>query len=260
MQYITQIKAFMDLAQLKRLSTGQIALWYALMYINNKCRWQEWFTVPNFTLESCTGLTRRAIFDARNVLKQSGLIDFKQNGNGKATTYKMIPLIEDEEMEDTLLKSSQLASQPTSHVASHVTSQPTSHVTSQLASTLIRQDIDIDYKEKESKKEKELPDGLTLPPVKRFVKPTLDEVTNFCREQKLENVNPQDFWDYYESNGWKVGKQSMKNWQAAIRRWDRNEYSPAGVARGKPGSFKDYPQRNYSKEELESLFEEAERF
>ena len=56
MNYIAEIKAFYDLVQVKQLSTGQIALWNALMYINNKCSWIEWFTVPNLTLELNTGM------------------------------------------------------------------------------------------------------------------------------------------------------------------------------------------------------------
>lgn len=86
MNYITEIKAFYDLVQVKRLSTGQIALWHALMNINNKCAWIEWFTVPNITLELLTGLTRQAIVKNRNILKQYNIIDFKMNGT-KATSY-----------------------------------------------------------------------------------------------------------------------------------------------------------------------------
>lgn len=91
MNYITEIKAFMDLVQVKSLSTGQIALWYALMYINNKCTWAEWFTVPNITLELYTGLSRQGIDKCRNVLKQYSVIDFKSNGT-KATTYKLLTM------------------------------------------------------------------------------------------------------------------------------------------------------------------------
>ena len=91
MNYITEIKAFHDLIQIKQLSTGQIALWYALMYINNKCNWIEWFTVPNQTLELNTGLSRQGIIKARNILKQNGVIAFRSNGT-KATSYKMITL------------------------------------------------------------------------------------------------------------------------------------------------------------------------
>lgn len=88
MNYILEIKAFQDEVQLKQLSTGQIALWYALMYINNKCNWIEWFTVANRMLESNSGLSRQGILVARNALKQYGYIDFKSNGT-KATAYKL---------------------------------------------------------------------------------------------------------------------------------------------------------------------------
>lgn len=107
-------------------------------------------------------------------------------------------------------------------------------------------------------KEKFEPDGSSSA-TKRFVKPTVGEVSAFCQAQQLCKVNPQDFWDYYESNGWKVGKQTMKDWHAAVRRWDRNEFSSVGTVR-KPGGFLDYPQREYSKEEVDALFEEVDRF
>ena len=88
MNYITEVKAFYDLILSKRLSTGQIALWHALMHINNKCAWAEWFTVPNRTLELLTGLSRQAISKNRNIMKQLGYLDFKSNGV-KATSYML---------------------------------------------------------------------------------------------------------------------------------------------------------------------------
>lgn len=88
MNYITEILAFNDLLLSNPLSTGQIALWYALMYINNTCGWAEWFTAPNRTLELSTGLSRQAIVKNRNALKQIGLLDFRQNGT-KATAYHL---------------------------------------------------------------------------------------------------------------------------------------------------------------------------
>ena len=85
MNYLTEIKGFYDLAQIKQLSSGQIALWHGLMYINNKCNWNEWFTVANLSLQLVTGLSRTGINKNRNVLKQLGLIDFKANTT-KATS------------------------------------------------------------------------------------------------------------------------------------------------------------------------------
>lgn len=58
---------------------------------------------------------------------------------------------------------------------------------------------------------------------KRFEKPTLSEIKEYCIERN-NNVNAEHFFDYYESNGWKVGKNSMKDWKAAVRTWERSEY------------------------------------
>ena len=85
---ITEIRAFYDVVQMKQLSQGQINLWHALMYLNDKCACIEWFSVPSIVLELNTGLSRNGIAKARNTLKQHGLIDFKANGTN-ATLYKM---------------------------------------------------------------------------------------------------------------------------------------------------------------------------
>lgn len=66
------------------------------------------------------------------------------------------------------------------------------------------------------------------PKRKRFVKPTLSEIEQYCIERN-NNVNAEQFHDYYESNGWKVGKNSMKDWKAAVRTWERSEYRKSTV-------------------------------
>ena len=78
--------------------------------------------------------------------------------------------------------------------------------------------------EKEIKIEKEIDSSAsTTTKRKRFEKPTLSEIKQYCIERG-NKVDAQHFFDYYESNGWKVGKNSMKNWQAAVRTWERNGY------------------------------------
>ena len=62
------------------------------------------------------------------------------------------------------------------------------------------------------------------PKRKTFTKPTIDEIQDYCIERN-NNVDAQHFYDYYESNGWKVGKNSMKNWQATVRTWEKNSYT-----------------------------------
>ena len=61
---------------------------------------------------------------------------------------------------------------------------------------------------------------------KRFKKPTLDEVANYIQERKsFKVVDPVRFYDFYESNGWKVGKNPMKDWRACVRTWESNSFS-----------------------------------
>lgn len=55
---------------------------------------------------------------------------------------------------------------------------------------------------------------------KRFVKPTVEEISTYCLEKNY-SFSPQAFYDHYESNGWKVGKTPMKNWKAACSTWQR---------------------------------------
>lgn len=59
------------------------------------------------------------------------------------------------------------------------------------------------------------------PPRTRFKPPTLEDVQAYCKERQ-NNVDAERFIDYYTSNGWKVGKNTMKDWKAAVRNWERS--------------------------------------
>ena len=61
-----------------------------------------------------------------------------------------------------------------------------------------------------------------LPTCHRFTPPTVDEVKAYCAEKGYA-VDPSRFVDYYTSNGWKVGKNPMKDWKAAVRTWNGKE-------------------------------------
>lgn len=57
---------------------------------------------------------------------------------------------------------------------------------------------------------------------KRSAPSSLEEVVAYCQEIG-SNADPQAYWDYYSSNGWKVGKNPMRDWKAAFRNWTRRE-------------------------------------
>lgn len=60
------------------------------------------------------------------------------------------------------------------------------------------------------------------PKRKNFVKPTLEEIAAYCKEKNY-NINAQQFFNYYESNGWKIGRNAMKSWQAAVQNWNTRD-------------------------------------
>ena len=71
---------------------------------------------------------------------------------------------------------------------------------------------------------------------RQFTKPTLEEVIAYCLERG-KGVDAQKWYDYYSANGWKVGKNPMKDWKAAVRTWERS----ADNGKTRSVSFTPYP-------------------
>lgn len=80
----------------------------------------------------------------------------------------------------------------------------------------------ITIKEKKEIKEKKK----DLPETKErvFKKPSVEEISSYCKERN-NNINPEQFYDYYEANGWKINRNPMKDWKATVRNWERNEFN-----------------------------------
>ena len=69
----------------------------------------------------------------------------------------------------------------------------------------------------------------------RFTPPSIEEVREYC-DERGSGVDPQHFFDYYTANGWKVGKNSMKDWKAAVRTWESKEKGGSYGQGRDPGS------------------------
>ena len=83
----------------------------------------------------------------------------------------------------------------------------------------------------------------------RFTPPTVEEVKAYCLERG-NNVDAESFVSFYESKGWLIGKNKMKDWKAAVRTWERSRKAEAKTEKPK---FGDYTQREYDFAELERL-------
>lgn len=83
----------------------------------------------------------------------------------------------------------------------------------------VKQDLsETGAKEKEKVKEKvKVKDNNKI-----FIPPAVEDVRAYCTERG-NSVDPQSFVDFYESKGWMIGKNKMKDWKAAVRTWERSE-------------------------------------
>ena len=81
-----------------------------------------------------------------------------------------------------------------------------------------------------------------------FVKPTLEQVRSYC-QQRGNSVDPQEFMDFYESKGWMIGKNHMKDWQACVRTWEKNRFGQET----KKSSEQNMKTHDWNYDELEEL-------
>jgi len=93
-----------------------------------------------------------------------------------------------------------------------------------------------------------------------FTPPTVEEVDGYCRSRG-NGIGGQEFVDFYESKGWMIGKNKMKDWKAAVRTWENERKkrgvspSPAPSPAKKPDArdVHGYSQRDYSSEQAAAI-------
>jgi len=78
----------------------------------------------------------------------------------------------------------------------------------------------------------------------RFIPPTIDEVRIYCQERG-NNIDPEQFVAFYESKGWMIGKNKMKDWKAAVITWEKDRSQKT-----KQTAFRNYDERNTDYEAL----------
>ncbi len=74
------------------------------------------------------------------------------------------------------------------------------------------------------------------PKRKFFTPPTVEEVREYCRSRN-NNIDPEQFCSFYESKGWMVGQNRMKDWKASIRTWERSREHASPSSSQNKGSF-----------------------
>ncbi|PWG00974.1 hypothetical protein [Levilactobacillus bambusae] len=98
MNYLLQIKAFYDRLEINPLNSSEIALWHALMSINNKTAWSDTFTVASSVLCQKAGLKdtskSSSFYSVRNGLVQKGYVEWESRKGQQSAKYRIINLYE----------------------------------------------------------------------------------------------------------------------------------------------------------------------
>jgi hypothetical protein len=58
---------------------------------------------------------------------------------------------------------------------------------------------------------------------KRMAKPSIEEISQYGLTLDPPFTRSEAFHAFYESNGWKIGKNPMKDWKATVRTWQQKE-------------------------------------
>lgn len=210
MRYIDEINSFHDwLRSNPDFPTAARILWFILMDINNSTGWQTKFNASLSALSNGTGLSIKSVQNARNLLKQYGRISFYSRGGRQSAVYTIIPFAGKRYQQDYQQEVQQDYQQDY---------QQEVHIPR-------LEETRGDLKEREKEKRPPSPDGGDAPQKKKqtkFVPPTEDQVHEFCIEKGYD-IDAESFVAFYDSKGWFVGKNKMKDWKRAVVTWVKRQ-------------------------------------
>lgn len=189
---------------------GELCAKYQYWLDNGKLLENEgWFFCTREDIEADTGLSPFQQRDAVRILVENAVLTTKQMGMPSKTYYRLNANV----LNDMMLR----------------------NLTTRREETAPHDVKKLNTTKKETKKETKNNSIFSRPDVK--------QVAEYCRERG-NTVDPERFCDYYDANGWKVGKNPMKDWKAAVRTWEKNE---RGKGNGTSGGQPQYPDTERDK-------------
>lgn len=193
MTYIDYLNAFNQWLETNPLPVSSQLLYYKLLYVFNRAGWPEEVGVDNLRVRQMLGgVTEKTAIQARDRLVEAGFITYQRGRKGFHNRYALPKKHCNFYSKTVSVSVSENDSISASINASHI----------------------------KTKTKNPSPYSPPRGERERFVSPTVEEVRAYCMERH-SCVSPEEFVDYYASNGWMVGKTKMRDWQAAVRTWER---------------------------------------
>ncbi len=222
MNYIELLNQFWQVRRARGMSAYEADLYYYLLNECNRRMWLNPFELPTSIICAEIGISRKALIDLRNRLSQRGLIRFKEGcRNKRAAIYELL-YVTVSNIQGNILgniqgnvngntEGNELGNPIKNKLNKNKTKQEGKHPPA-TNSSFVGNDED---------KSEEQPESVSR---QTFVKPTVEEVEAYCKERR-NSISAQKFVSYYQSNGWRVGRNPMKDWRAAIHAWEQNEFT-----------------------------------
>ena len=256
MNYINAINNFWSMNEVYSFSPTEIALYFYLLRVNNLCSWKQYFNHNNYkVMASINVKDLRTLSNARNKLKQAGLIDFRTRNGSAEANYSLFTSANYAEVEEknsnykskTYAKNAEVSAQVSEQVYVEVSAEvfPSKDKLNKtkLNNVLLEKEpkeagenseddffeilaegelVDSVKSQETSKRKKVAPKKEKVSRV--FVPPSPQEVQSYCNERQ-NGINGDTFCDFYQSKDWMIGKNKMKDWKAAIRTWENDRKS-----------------------------------
>ena len=206
---------------------------------------------PEFIQEVLQGCIRRSVFDGGvfdmfHVLTSRGIQRRYMNAVSERKNitiikeYWLIDISDTKVFTDSILKKLTINS----------INQPINSINPPI--NLIKPPINTQSKVKESKVNKNKDINGTSPSIHKFNPPTIEEVKAYCSERN-NCVDAEKWFDFYAAKGWMIGKNKMKDWQAAVRTWEKNTVGQA-VKATNLSNRNNFEERNYGDEYYDGFF------
>lgn len=169
------------------------------------------------------GMSEDRFYRHRKLLVQCGYIAFKQIRGGRGKTGSNVY---------TILQSQEEIRDPQNAVPQNKGPQYRDPYNKgpQNEGTINNSSTNNSLKKNSSKEEQEREGAKAPEKRKRFSPPTVEEIEEYCREKGYVS-NPRQIWNYYENNGWHVGRYKMKDWRKAVDNWEIRERGSAQQSR-----------------------------
>jgi len=217
-----------------------IVIWFKLLCLAGKMNNGGVFIMNDkipYTEEMLATIFRRPLNVVRlalNTFEQFGMIERVENiiTIPNWSKHQTLDQLEErkEYMREYMQKYRERQKQLACNANSKVNSKSNSKANVSVLDIDIEEDKDIDLIESKAK-------------AKRFIPPTIEEVQAYCKERN-NNVDPEQFINFYSAKDWMIGKNKMKDWKAAVRTWEKRSGNQSTTQ--PKHKYNQYPQRTYT--------------